>query len=155
MLIIMLFVETQLVVSQSVCDSVKVDSIVPQSVDTLAIDTIELADAEFEAWLDEYANVKEVADAAVRDTVEKRDFVELATKGEEARTREKNALIAGVLESFKKKVSDQSAQSAEPNSLVPVVAVDDSTQLNLLEQVDLALDAQRQTLLSDHNLLPL
>ena len=75
LLIIMLFVETQLVVSQSVCDSVKVDSIVPQSVDTLAIDTIELADAEFEAWLDEYANVKEVADTAVRDTVEKRDFV--------------------------------------------------------------------------------
>ena len=153
LLIIMLFVEAQLVVSQSVCDSVKVDSIVPQSVDTLAIDTIELADAEFEAWLDEYANVKEDADTAVRDTVEKRDFVELATKGEEARTREKNALIAGVLESFKKKVSDQSAQSAEPNSLVPVVAVDDSTQLNLLEQVDLALDAQRQTFLSSDSLL--
>ena len=153
LLIIMLFVEAQLVVSQSVCDSVKVDSIVPQSVDTLAIDTIELADAEFEAWLDEYANVKEDADTAVRDTVEKRDFVELATKGEEARTREKNALIAGVLESFKKKVSDQSVQSAEPNSLVPVVAVDDSTQLNLLEQVDLALDAQRQTFLSSDSLL--
>ena len=105
LLIIMLFVEAQLVVSQSVCDSVKVDSIVPQSVDTLAIDTIELADDEFEAWLDEYANVKEDADTAVRDTVEKRDFVELATKGEEARTREKNALISSVLSSIKNRVS--------------------------------------------------
>ena len=96
MLIIMLFVEAQLVVSQSVCDSVKVDSVVPQSVDTLAIDTIELADAEFEAWLDEYATVKEVVDTAVRDTVEKRDFVGLVAEGEEARMREKNALISSV-----------------------------------------------------------
>lgn len=105
LLIIMLFVEAQLVVSQSVCDSVKVDSIVPQSVDTLAIDTIELADAEFEAWLDEYANVKEVADTAVRDTVEKRDFVGLVAEGEEARMREKNALISSVLSSIKNRVS--------------------------------------------------
>ena len=105
LLIIMLFVETQLVVSQSVCDSVKVDSIVPQSVDTLAVDTIELADAEFEAWLDEYATVKEVADTAVRDTVEKRDFVGLVAEGEEARMREKNALISSVLSSIKNRVS--------------------------------------------------
>ena len=101
----MLFVEAQLVVSQSVCDSVKVDSIVPQSVDTLAIDTIELADAEFEAWLDEYANVKEVADTVVRDTVEKHDFVGLVAEGEEARMREKNALISSVLSSIKNRVS--------------------------------------------------
>ncbi|MBR5237720.1 MAG: DUF3078 domain-containing protein [Paludibacteraceae bacterium] len=105
LLIIMLFVEAQLVVSQSVCDSVKVDSIVPQSVDTLAIDTLELADAEFEAWLDEYANVKEVVDTAVRDTVEKRDFVGLVAEGEEARMREKNALISSVLSSIKNRVS--------------------------------------------------
>ena len=101
----MLFVEAQLVVSQSVCDSVKVDSIVLQSVDTLAVDTIELADAEFEAWLDEYANVKEVVDTAVRDTVEKRDFVGLVAEGEEARMREKNALISSVLSSIKNRVS--------------------------------------------------
>ena len=105
LLIIMLFVEAQLVVSQSVCDSVKEDSVVPQSVDTLAVDTIELADAEFEAWLDEYANVKEVADTAVRDTVEKRDFVGLVAEGEEARMREKNALISSVLSSIKNRVS--------------------------------------------------
>ena len=105
LLIIMLFVEAQLVVSQSVCDSVKVDSVVPQSVDTLAVDTIELADAEFEAWLDEYATVKEVADTAVRDTVEKRDFVGLVAEGEEARMREKNALISSVLSSIKNRVS--------------------------------------------------
>ena len=105
LLIIMLFVEAQLVVSQSVCDSVKVDSIVLQSVDTLAVDTIELADAEFEAWLDEYANVKEVVDTAVRDTVEKRDFVGLVAEGEEARMREKNALISSVLSSIKNRVS--------------------------------------------------
>ena len=105
LLIIMLFVEAQLVVSQSVCDSVKVDSVVPQSVDTLAVDTIELADAEFEAWLDEYATVKEVADTTVRDTVEKRDFVGLVAEGEEARMREKNALISSVLSSIKNRVS--------------------------------------------------
>ena len=105
LLIIMLFVEAQLVVSQSVCDSVKVDSVVLQSVDTLAVDTIELADAEFEAWLDEYATVKEVVDTAVRDTVEKRDFVGLVAEGEEARMREKNALISSVLSSIKNRVS--------------------------------------------------
>ena len=74
LLIIMLLVGAQVVASQSLRHDVMSDSIAPQSVDTLAMDIIELADAEFEAWLDEYATVTEVADTAVRDTIAKRDF---------------------------------------------------------------------------------
>ena len=48
LLIIMLFVGVQLVASQSLRHDVMSDSIAPQSVDTLAMDIIELADAEFE-----------------------------------------------------------------------------------------------------------
>ena len=105
LLIIMLFVGVQLVASQSLRSDIQSDSIEPPSVDTLATDTFELADAEFEAWLDEYATVKEIADSSVRDTIEKRDFLELVAEGEEARTREKNALISSVLNSFKNRVS--------------------------------------------------
>lgn len=78
-----------------VLDSVKVDSAV--------VDTIELADAEFEAWLAEYAQVKEdsLELNAAKDSVEKKDFVSLSKEGVEAREREKNALIAGVMKSIK------------------------------------------------------
>ena len=78
-----------------VLDSVKVDSAV--------VDTIELADAEFEAWLAEYAQVKDdsLELGAVKDSVEKKDFVSLSKEGVEAREREKNALIAGVMKSIK------------------------------------------------------
>ena len=110
LLIIMLLVGVQLVASQSLRHDVMSDSIAPQSVDTLAMDTIELADAEFEAWLDEYATVTEVADTAVRDTIAKRDFVGLVAEGEEARTREKNALISSVLSSIKNRVSSDEAK---------------------------------------------
>ena len=110
LLIIMLLVGVQVVASQSLSHDVMSDSIAPQSVDTLAMDTIELADAEFEAWLDEYATVTEVADTAVRDTIAKRDFVGLVAEGEEARTREKNALISSVLSSIKNRVSSDEAK---------------------------------------------
>ena len=110
LLIIMLLVGVQVVASQSLRHDVMSDSIAPQSVDTLAVDTIELADAEFEAWLDEYATVTEVADTAVRDTIAKRDFVGLVAEGEEARTREKNALISSVLSSIKNRVSSDEAK---------------------------------------------
>ena len=110
LLIIMLLVGAQVVASQSLRHDVMSDSIAPQSVDTLAMDTIELADAEFEAWLDEYATVTEVADTAVRDTIAKRDFVGLVAEGEEARTREKNALISSVLSSIKNRVSSDEAK---------------------------------------------
>ena len=110
LLIIMLLVGVQVVASQSLRHDVMSDSIAPQSVDTLAMDTIELADAEFEAWLDEYATVTEVADTAVRDTIAKRDFVGLVAEGEEARTREKNALISSVLSSIKNRVSSDEAK---------------------------------------------
>ena len=50
--IFLFFIGAQGVASQVVVlNSVKVDSAV--------VDTIELADAEFEAWLEEYAQVKE------------------------------------------------------------------------------------------------
>ena len=110
LLIIMLLVGVQVVASQSLRSDIQSDSIAPQSVDTLAMDTIELADAEFEAWLDEYATVTEVADTAVRDTIAKRDFVGLVAEGEEARTREKNALISSVLSSIKNRVSSDEAK---------------------------------------------
>ena len=110
LLIIMLLVGVQVVASQSLRHDVMSDSIAPQLVDTLAMDTIELADAEFEAWLDEYATVTEVADTAVRDTIAKRDFVGLVAEGEEARTREKNALISSVLSSIKNRVSSDEAK---------------------------------------------
>ena len=110
LLIIMLLVGVQVVASQSLRHDVMSDSIAPQSVDTLAMDIIELADAEFEAWLDEYATVTEVADTAVRDTIAKRDFVGLVAEGEEARTREKNALISSVLSSIKNRVSSDEAK---------------------------------------------
>ena len=110
LLIIMLLVGVQVVASQSLRHDVMSDSIAPQSVDTLAMDTIELADAEFEAWLDEYATVTEVADTAVRDTIAKRDFVGLVAEGEEARTREKNALISSVLSSIKNRVRSDEAK---------------------------------------------
>ena len=58
LLIILWFVGAQFVASQTVVlDSAKSDSVVLQHVDSLVTDTIELADAEFEAWLEEYAQI--------------------------------------------------------------------------------------------------
>ena len=115
LLIIMLFVGAQLVASQSVCDSVTTDTVAPMRADSLATDTLELADAEFEAWLEEYATVKEhktddkaqITDSCTRNTNEKRDFIDLVNEGEEARTREKNALISNVMASLNKKVQNE------------------------------------------------
>jgi hypothetical protein len=129
LLIILWFVGAQFVASQTVVlDSVKSDSVALQYVDSLATDTIELADAEFEAWLEEYAEVREVREdgdlqmandslqgednevRAIdggRDVVERRDFVGLVNEGEEARKREKNALISSVMASLNNKMQSE------------------------------------------------
>ena len=129
LLIILWFVGAQFVASQTVVlDSVKSDSVALQYVDSLATDTIELADAEFEAWLEEYAEVREVREdgdlqmandslqgednevRAIdggRDVVERRDFVGLVNEGEEARKREKNALISSVMASLNNKMHSE------------------------------------------------
>ena len=113
LLIILWFVGAQFVASQVVVlDSVKSDSVVLQHVDSLATDTMELADAEFEAWLEQYAQITDsglqITDDSlsvdvVKDSVEKKDFVSLSKEGEEAREKEKNALIIKVMESMRKK----------------------------------------------------
>ena len=122
LLIILWFVGVQLVASQSLRSDIQSDSIEPPSVDTFATDTFELADAEFEAWLDEYATVTEVADTAVRDTIAKRDFVGLVAEGEEARKREKNALISSVMASLNDKM--QSEELVVKDDSISVLAGD-------------------------------
>ena len=96
LLIILWFVGAQLFASQVLCDS-------------LSTDTIELADAEFEAWLDKYAKVREIDSLPnVSDSLtQKRDFVELVGEGEEARKREKNALISSVMASLNDKMQSE------------------------------------------------
>ena len=112
LLIILWFVGAQFVASQTVVlDSVKSDSVALQYVDSLATDTIELADAEFEAWLEEYAtvtvdSVDTILDVAVVDSAKverKSDFTSLIGEGEDARSREKSELISRVMASLKKK----------------------------------------------------
>ena len=102
--IFLFIIGAQEVASQVVVlDSVRIDSV--------AVDTIELADAEFEAWLEKYAEVREIDSVPnTSDSLtQKRDFVELVNRGEEAREKEKNALITSVMATFKKK-----SQEAKP-----------------------------------------
>lgn len=123
LLIILWFVGAQFVASQTVVlDSAKSDSVVLQYVDSLVTDTIELADAEFEAWLEEYAQITDnrlqITDDSlsvdiVKDSVEKKDFVSLSKEGEEAREQEKNALIASVMATFKKKTQEIQQENKE------------------------------------------
>ena len=112
-----------------VLDSVKVDSAV--------VDTIELADAEFEAWLAEYAQVKEdsLELGAVKDSVEKKDFVSLSKEGVEAREREKNALIAGVMKSIKIRSEELGVRgdTVVEGILVATDTLDDVYELDTLD----------------------
>ncbi len=137
LLIILWFVGAQFVASQTVVlDSLKSDSVALQHVDSLATDTIELADAEFEAWLDEYAivtvdSVDTTLQVAVVDSVKverKSDFTSLIGEGEDARSREKSELISRVMASLKKKETEQKDT---------VLKVDES------QSVDLAQDTMR------------
>ncbi len=132
--IFLFFIGTQVFASQVLCDS-------------LSTDTIELADAEFEAWLEEYAVVNaQLDDTAnvssetmastigntecvhndsvlvpldiVKDSVEKKDFVSLSKEGEEAREREKNELIMSVMKSFKMRSEEFGVRNESSDSTV-------------------------------------
>lgn len=112
--IVLLFVGAQCVASQAVVlDSVVVDTIetvVP--IDTInVVDSVELADAEFEAWIEKYAKVSNSDQSDSSDLTndstpsnKKQDFADLVSEGEEAREQEKNALISSVMASFKNKM---------------------------------------------------
>ncbi len=124
--IFLFFLGAQCFASQAiVLDSIKNDSVVLQHVDSLATDTIELADAEFEAWLEEYAQITDnelqITDDSLsvdvaKDSVEKKDFVSLSKEGEEARKREKNELILNVMKSFKKRSEESGVKSESSDS---------------------------------------
>ena len=119
LLIILFLVGAQGFASQAVVlDSIKNDSVALQHVDSLATDTIELADAEFEAWLEEYAQITDdsLSVDTVKDSVEKKDFVSLSNEGEEARKREKNELIMNVMKSFKKRSEESGVKSESSDS---------------------------------------
>ena len=119
LLIILFLVGAQGFASQAVVlDSIKNDSVVLQHVDSLATDTIELADAEFEAWLEEYAQITDdsLSVDVAKDSVEKKDFVSLSNEGEEARKREKNELIMNVMKSFKKRSEESGVKSESSDS---------------------------------------
>ena len=119
LLIILWFIVAQFVASQAVVlDSIMNDSVALRHVDSLATDTIELADAEFEAWLEEYAQITDdsLSVDVAKDSVEKKDFVSLSNEGEEARKREKNELIMNVMKSFKKRSEESGVKSESSDS---------------------------------------
>ena len=119
LLIILFLVGAQGFASQAVVlDSIKNDSVALRHVDSLATDTIELADAEFEAWLEEYAQITDdsLSVDVAKDSVEKKDFVSLSNEGEEARKREKNELIMNVMKSFKKRSEESGVKSESSDS---------------------------------------
>ena len=119
LLIILWFIVAQFVASQAVVlGSIKNDSVALRHVDSLATDTIELADAEFEAWLEEYAQITDdsLSVDVAKDSVEKKDFVSLSKEGEEAREREKNELIMSVMKSFKKRSEESGVKSESSDS---------------------------------------
>ena len=105
LLIILFLVGAQGLASQLLCDS-------------LLTDTIELADAEFEAWLEEYAQIADdsLSVDVAKDSVEKKDFVSLSKEGEEAREREKNELIMSVMKSLKKRSEESGVKSESSDS---------------------------------------
>ena len=103
------------------------DSVVLEVLDSVAVDTIELADAEFEAWLDEYATVVENDSVEVKSE----DFVSLIDEGEEAKKREKNELIFNVMKSFKKKSGELAVRSEE------VEIISDELKIDSIEDTEL------------------
>ncbi|MEE1090964.1 MAG: DUF3078 domain-containing protein [Paludibacteraceae bacterium] len=130
LLIILFLVGAQCFASQAVVlDSIKNDSVALRHVDSLATDTIELADAEFEAWLEEYAQITDdsLSVDVAKDSVEKKDFVSLSNEGEEARKREKNELIMNVMKSFKKRSEESGVKSESSDSAM--ISVDSTSAL--------------------------
>ena len=156
LLIFLFLIGAQCVASQVVVlDSVKVDSV--------AVDTIELADAEFEVWLEKYARVTDSrfqitddslsVDTVVKDSVEKKDFVELVREGEEAREKEKNALISGVLATLKKKTQD-ARQEEQESRAETVTQNEDTSKVQNVEPLQLlTLNAPLLTFNSPDSLL--
>ena len=128
LLIFLFLIGAQWIASQVVVlDSVDViDSI--DKIDSIEfLDTVELADAEFEAWLEKYAQITDsslqITDDSllvevVQDTIKKKDFVSLSKEGEEAREREKNALIMSVMKSFKVRSEELGVRSESSDSSV-------------------------------------
>lgn len=121
-----------------------------------AVDTVELADAEFEAWLAEYATVaadsSDTLQVAVVDSANverKSDFSSLIGEGENARVREKNELISRVMASMQKK---KEIESVDTMVKMPLSQLKDSlinTQLiilapdSLLNEIDTLLKLQQ------------
>ena len=170
-------VASQVVVLDSVDVIDSIDTI--ESIEFL--DTVELADAEFEAWLEKYAIVNAQLDDTtnissetmalmdstenlhndsvsmsldvVKDSVERKDFVELVREGEEAREKEKNALISGVLATLKKKTQDV-RQDEQKSRVETVVQNEDTSKVQNVEALQLStLNTQLSTLNSPDSLL--
>ena len=139
LLIFLFLIGAQWIASQVVVlDSVDViDSI--DKIDSIEfLDTVELADAEFEAWLEEYAHITDsslqITDDSllvevVQDTIKKKDFVSLSKEGEEAREREKNALIMSVMKSFKVRSEELGVRSESSDSSVMYNLTDSAVTL--------------------------
>ena len=142
LLIFLFLIGTQGFASQVLCDSLSTHN------SQLTTDTIELADAEFEAWLEEYAQLSETRDTrhetqdilmendsgsmsseVVKDSVEKKDFVSLSKEGEEAREQEKNALIMSVMKSFKVRSEELGVRSESSDSSVMYNLTDSAVTL--------------------------
>ena len=126
-----------------VCAISQNDTIETQNIASLhSIDTIELADAEFEAWLDEYAivtvdSVDTTLQVAVVDSAKverKSDFTSLIGEGEDARAREKNELITRVMASLKKKETEKKDTISKTLDTVQKVDLVQDT-LKLVEQI--------------------
>lgn len=148
LLFVLSFVGAQFIASQSVVS----DSAI---IDSVAVDTIELADAEFEAWLEKYAEVREIDSLPnVSDSlIQKRDFVELVSEGEEAREKEKNALISGVLATLRKKTQEVRHETQESRIEI-IVQNEDSLEIQNIESLQLsALNLQPLTFNSSDSLL--
>ncbi len=170
-------VASQVVVLDSVDVIDSIDTI--ESIEFL--DIVELADAEFEAWLEKYAIVNAQLDDTtnissetmalmdstenlhndsvsmsldvVNDSVERKDFVELVREGEEAREKEKNALISGVLATLKKKTQDV-RQDEQKSRVETVVQNEDTSKVQNVEALQLStLNTQLSTLNSPDSLL--
>ena len=170
-------VASQVVVLDSVDVIDSIDTI--ESIEFL--DTVELADAEFEAWLEKYAIVNAQLDdttnissetmalvdstenlhndsvsmslEVLKDSVERKDFVELVREGEEAREKEKNALISGVLATLKKKTQDV-RQDEQKSRVETVVQNEDTSKVQNVEALQLlTLNTQLSTLNSPDSLL--
>ena len=122
--IVLLFVGAQCVASQAVA----LDSVVVDTIETVVpIDTINVVDS--------VAGRVAVMDSCLEDSVVKPDFVELVAEGEEARERERNALISSVLASFKKKVASQDDGLNVVDSLADVERVDSVVVVSLAERL--------------------